>query len=102
MTTAAFGPKFLKTFPTTIDDLWDMDDGTYKLLYGMPKMFAKEVYAAREGLVETLKIYLDDTEEGARLREGALPIVVGREEVMKAAGVSLDGRARGVLTILQA
>ncbi|KAG8924102.1 hypothetical protein FRC00_005481 [Tulasnella sp. 408] len=53
-------------------------------------------------LVETLKTYLGDTEEGVQLRKGALPIVVGREEVMKLAGVSLDGRARGVLTILQA
>ncbi|KAG8907950.1 hypothetical protein FRB99_001458 [Tulasnella sp. 403] len=102
VTTAAFGPHFLKRFPRTIDALWEMDDGTYKLMYGIPKMFAKEVYGAREELVETLKIYLDDTEEGITLRDGALPIVVGREPVMKAAGVSLDGRARGVLTILQA
>ncbi|KIO32235.1 hypothetical protein M407DRAFT_18804 [Tulasnella calospora MUT 4182] len=102
VTAACFGPTFLKRFPRTIDALWEMDDGTYKLMYGIPEMFAKEVYAAREELVEVLKTYLGDTEEGVQLRKGALPIVVGREEVMKLAGVSLDGRARGVLTILQA
>lgn len=102
VTTACFGPQFLRRFPDTIDKLWAMDDGTYKLMYGIPEFLAKEVYAAREDLVQYLKIYLGDDEESVQLRQGALPIVVGREEVMKAAGVSLEGRARGLLTILQA
>lgn len=102
VTAAAWGPMLLKKFPRLVDALWELDDGTYKLMYGVPKMFAKEVYSAREELVDALRAYLGDNVDGQKMREHGLPLVLGLQESYKAAGISLDGRARCMLTILQA
>ncbi|KAG8936860.1 hypothetical protein FRC02_010722 [Tulasnella sp. 418] len=100
VTSAVYGKNFLVAFPRLIDALWELDDGTYKLMYGIPEMFAKKTYAAREECVGALKAYLGP--DGEKIREGGLPIILERDPVYSAAGVDLDGRARASLTVLQA
>jgi hypothetical protein len=69
-------------------------------MYGIPKVFARQVYAAREECVAALMQYLGP--DGEELREGALPLIIDREPSMIDCGVSLENRARAQLTILHA
>lgn len=101
VTNAAFGPGLLRKFPRLFDALWEFDDGTWKMLYQLPRYLAKEVYDAREELADALRVYVADNAEGVKLREGATGIAVGRIETMRSLKFSVDSQARMAMPVIQ-
>lgn len=101
-TAATFGHNLIAKYPEALEYFFGFDDEIWRLILNMPQMFAKKVYACREGFVKVMTKYLADDEEGKWLREGALTLAVGMEDSKMKAGFDLHSRARLMLPIMDA
>lgn len=57
-TTALCGSKLLEMFPHLEEDFWHWDDGLLAMLFGTPRLFARQAYTARDKLVDQLEQWL--------------------------------------------
>ena len=57
-TTALCGSKLLDMFPDMVEDFWQWDDGLLAMLFGTPRLFARQAYASRDKLVKRLEQWL--------------------------------------------
>lgn len=56
-TTSFFGDRLLQIEPSLFQKFFDFDDNSWKLTYHLPRMFATEMYAAKEQATEALLKY---------------------------------------------
>lgn len=56
-TTAFFGPTLLEIAPDIFRNFFDFDDNSWKLTYKVPRIFAKEMEAAKASTVDALTAY---------------------------------------------
>ncbi|MCJ1247514.1 hypothetical protein MMC30_004728 [Trapelia coarctata] len=59
-TTALFGSELLRMHPDLHNDFWIWEQNLLTLLFGTPKIFARQAYAARESLLSKLGVWLDE------------------------------------------
>lgn len=52
------GTKLLEMFPDISGDFWTWDEGLVGMLFGTPRLFARESYAARDNLINKLEQWL--------------------------------------------
>jgi len=53
------GSTILELVPNLASDFWKWDDGLIGMLFGTPRLFAKEAYAARDRLLDGLTAWLE-------------------------------------------
>lgn len=58
-TTSLCGSQLLAMYPDLAEDFWQWDDGLLSMLFGTPRLFAREAYAARDKLVGQLQAWLE-------------------------------------------
>lgn len=106
-TTALCGSKLLKMFPDMAIDFWHWDVGLLAMLFGTPRLFARQAYASRDKLVGQLEQWLGagysvgDVEETADWEPNfGAKVMRKRHEYYKQQDMSLHAQAGADLIFL--
>lgn len=83
-TKAFFGDRLLQIEPKMFQSFFDFDDNSWKLTYHLPRMFAKEIYGAKQQATEALVKYFQTPKEE---RPGAAWIIQTLESEMRNLGI---------------
>ena len=83
-TTSFFGERLLQLEPNLFDKFFDFDDNSWKLTYHLPRIFATEMYAAKQEATDVLlKYFMLPLEE----RQGAAWLISTLESEMRNLGI---------------
>ncbi|KAL2827745.1 cytochrome P450 [Aspergillus cavernicola] len=99
ITTAWFGNAIWELSPSIIDDHMHVDHGLWKLLFRIPKPFAREVYAARTRVQRCLVGFLRLPESEKEDQSWAVKAAV---EEMRSRGMSEEDMASYLLMVFWA
>ena len=90
-TTASFGPAMLERIcPDILDRFWQFETDFFKFVFNIPRWIIPDTYNNREKIVNAFEVYAKDP----RNKEGAVPMIPGREVYMQIVG--MDKRDIGV------
>ena len=83
-TTALLGPAMLEHIcPDILPSLWQFDTDLFKFVFGLPRWAIPDAYKNREKIIDAFEEYTKDP----RNKEGAVPMIIGREKQMRKAGM---------------
>jgi hypothetical protein len=88
ITDALFGPLLIETTPNFIETLWVFDSTFWKVIYQLPKLFAKEAHDAKKGMAESFMKFFAVYHKSESRKSEALDIITGRYKMLKAGGMS--------------
>jgi len=84
-TTAFLVPAMLELIcPDILSNLQQFDTDLFKFEFGLPRWVITDAYKNREKIVDAFRGYTKDP----RNKEGAVPMITGREEYMRRAGMN--------------
>lgn len=83
-TRAFFGDRLLEIEPNMFQSFFDFDDNSWKLTYHLPRVFAKEMYGAKQQATEALVKYFQTPKDK---RPGAAWLVQTLETEMRNLGI---------------
>ena len=92
-TTAMLGPAMLEHIcPDILPSLWQFDADLFKFVFGLPRWVIPDAFKNREKIIDAFEEFTKDP----RNKEGAVPMITAREEIMRRAG--MGGRDMGAST----
>jgi hypothetical protein len=83
-TTALLGPAMLERIcPDLLANIWQFEADLFKFVFGLPRWVIPDAYKNREKIVDAFEEFTKDP----RNKEGAVPMITSREEIMRRGGM---------------
>ena len=84
-TTALLGPAMLEHIcPDILDHLWQFEMDLFKFVFGLPRWVIPNTHKNRDKIIDAFEEYSKDPHN----KVGAVPMIPGREEHMRIAGMN--------------